>query len=247
MASSPLQKQQLLPLATLLTLLTVTLLTLFILLIRLPVIETDLLQRTRQALTEAGLPAGSVHFDGRDGLLTGAVSDENESKHVEQIVLAVEGVRAVKNRLVLSNSLSVEEGTAANTLQAISTGELHTPATEHAVEQLDLSAVQFEYSRAELSDAAKITLDQVVTLLTDESELRIEISAHTDDNSTALGNIAVTQARADVVRNYLLSQDIAADRVLARGYGSARPIAENDNDVNRARNRRIEITVQQPE
>jgi len=63
-------KQQVMPFAALLALLTVTVLTLLSLWVQQPAIETDLLQRTRQALAEAGLPTHLVHFNGRDGVLT---------------------------------------------------------------------------------------------------------------------------------------------------------------------------------
>ena len=87
------------------------------------------------------------------------------------------------------------------------------------------------------------TLQEVVAHLRKNPDLTVEVSAHTDSQSTALGNMAVTQARADVVRNYLLSQGVNATQVKAQGYGSARPLASNDTEEGRAQNRRIEITV----
>ncbi len=71
----------------------------------------------------------------------------------------------------------------------------------------------------------------------------IEVSAHTDNEGTALGNMAVSQARAEVIRNYLLSQGIEAKQVKAKGYGSVRPLADNATDDGRKQNRRIEISV----
>ncbi|WP_308874577.1 OmpA family protein [Thiothrix subterranea] len=70
----------------------------------------------------------------------------------------------------------------------------------------------------------------------------IEVSAHTDHEGTALGNLTVSQARAEVIRNYLLSQGIEAKQVRAKGYGSTRPIVEQST-AESTRNRRIDITV----
>ncbi len=93
-----LDKQQLVPMAALLTLVSVILLTLLSLLLQQPTIETDLLQRTRQALAEAGLPADIIHFNGRDGVLTGTVASEAEAERLQTVVDSVYGVRDVENR-----------------------------------------------------------------------------------------------------------------------------------------------------
>lgn len=249
MATSTLQKQQLIPLAALLTLLTVTLLTLLALLFRLPAIETDLLQRARQALTEAGLPTEHVRFHGRDGVLTGTIGSESEAASIQDVVTNVWGVRTVNNHLVTAHSNaasggSVEQpGITPPVAEQATPAGLHQPSRQHPIEQISLEAIHFEYSRAELDEEAVAALQQVVTELEKHPDMHIEVSAHTDDKGTALGNMAVTQARAEVVRNYLLSQGIEAKRVTAKGYGSTRPVADNATKEGREQNRRIEITV----
>lgn len=249
MATSTLQKQQLIPLAALLTLLIVTLLTLLALLFRLPAIETDLLQRTRQALTEAGLPTGYVRFHGRDSVLTGTIGSESEAASIQDVVASVWGVRTVNNHLVSASSNAAasdpaeQSGGTQPVTEPASIAGLHQPSREHPIEQVSLEAIRFEYSRAELDEEAVAALQQVVTELEKHPDMRIEVSAHTDDKGTALGNTAVTQARAEVVRNYLLSQGIEAKRVAAKGYGSTRPLADNATEEGRKQNRRIEITV----
>lgn len=248
MATSSLQKQQLIPLAALLTLLTVTLLTLLVLLLRLPAIETDLLQRTRQALTEAGLPTENIRFDGRDGILTGTVGNETDVELLENVVANVWGVRAVRSHLITANSKEATDVAAKAEIMSPLTGQadqgaLHTPSREYAIEQVNLDAIRFEYSRAELDEAAVEALDKVVAELQGNPDMNIEVSAHTDNRGTALGNMAVTQARAEAVRNYLLSKGIESRRVVAQGYGSTRPVADNSSSEGREQNRRIEITV----
>ncbi|MFN3786598.1 MAG: OmpA family protein, partial [Thiothrix sp.] len=69
------------------------------------------------------------------------------------------------------------------------------------------------------------------------------VAAHTDNQGTALGNYAVTQERAEVIRNYLLAEGVNANQVIARGYGATRPLVENNTAEQRQKNRRIEITV----
>lgn len=236
-------KQQLLPLATLMALVVVSVLTLLGLLLRQPAIETDLLQRTRQALAAAGLPADSIRFSGRDGILTGTVATEEEAQRLQSVVGSVYGVRAVNNRLIPAGTGAV--ATPAPVLEPVPPLDtpLHTPAKKYPVEQIGLEAIQFDYSRAELDAAAITALEQVVAELKKAPGMKVEVSAHTDSQGTALGNLSVTQARAEVIRNYLLSQGIEAGRVKAQGYGSARPLADNASEAGRQQNRRIEITV----
>ena len=102
-------KQQLLPFAALLVLVTVTLLTLLSLLVQQPAIETDLLQRTRQALAEAGLPTHIVHFNGRDGVLTGTVAGEADAERLQAIVSSVYGVRHVENHLIPVSTATAQQ------------------------------------------------------------------------------------------------------------------------------------------
>ncbi|QTR50863.1 OmpA family protein [Candidatus Thiothrix anitrata] len=234
-------KQPVTPVLTLMVTLSVATLTLVAVLSQQATIETDLLQRTRQALVEAGFSANNVQFNGRDGTLSGTVSSEVEAEQMLAISREVYGVRDVSGQLLVSNSIS----NASNVLEMppiISDG-LYAPSKQHEVEKIDLSGVQFAYAQAELNETAVQTLQEVVTHLRKSPDLTVEVSAHTDRQSTALGNMAVTQARADAVRNYLLSQGVNATQVKAQGYGSARPLADNDTEEGRAQNRRIEITV----
>lgn len=235
-------RQQLLPLATFMGMAAVVVLTLLSLSLSQPAIETDLLQRTRQALVEAGLPSDSIRFSGRDGILNGTVASEAQAQQLQAVVSGVYGVRAVENNLIPAETAAAPVSDAAQTVPATPTA-LHTPSRQYPIEQIGLGAIQFEYSRAELDAAAIKALEQVLTELRQHPAMKIEVSAHTDSQGTALGNLAVTQARAEVVRNYLLSQDIEAGRVKAVGYGSTRPLTDNADEAGRKQNRRIEITV----
>lgn len=233
-------KQQVMPFAALLASVSVTVLTLLSLLIQQPAIETDLLQRTRQALAESGLPTHSIHFNGRDGVLTGTVAGETEGQRLQQIVSSVYGVRHVENRLIPVSTASAQADSLM--VPSIPMPGLHTPARRYPIEQIDLDAIQFEYSRAELNSKAVSALEQVLAELRQQPAMIIEVSAHTDHDGTALGNLTVSQARAEVIRNYLLSQGIEAKQVRAKGYGFTRPVV-GSSTANSQQNRRIEITV----
>ncbi|WP_437639670.1 OmpA family protein [Sorangium sp. So ce854] len=71
----------------------------------------------------------------------------------------------------------------------------------------------------------------------------IEVSAHTDSAGNERYNETLSTARAQAVRRWLIDKGIAAERLVAKGYGSSRPIADNKSAAGREKNRRIEILV----
>ncbi len=54
-------------------------------------------------------------------------------------------------------------------------------------------------------------------------------------------NLKLSQGRADTVKAWLVAKSVAADRIASRGYGRQQPIAGNDTDEGRAKNRRVEL------
>jgi len=77
------------------------------------------------------------------------------------------------------------------------------------------------------------------------ASFKVEIAGHTDADGPDEANQYLSEARAGVVKAYLVENGIEADRVTAIGYGEAKPIASNDNAAGKAQNRRIEFTVTQ--
>jgi len=106
---------------------------------------------------------------------------------------------------------------------------------------LVLEGVNFETSSARLTSASLPVLDRVADRLKANADVRVEISGHTDSTGTAAVNNQLSKARADSVRDYLVSKGIAASRLETKGYGSSRPIADNGTAAGRATNRRTEL------
>lgn len=106
-------------------------------------------------------------------------------------------------------------------------------------------SVLFTSNRADLLPSAQAKLDEVADALTKQSpESRIVVEGHTDSQGSAALNQDLSQRRAQVVRAYLVSHGIAADRLSSAGFGSTRSIADNKSAEGRANNRRVEIVVQ---
>ena len=103
--------------------------------------------------------------------------------------------------------------------------------------------VNFWHASADLTDKARQILERVVEILTHNPELQIEIQAHTDSKGTAEINQALSDDRADSVKNYLVENGIDSTRLVAIGYGETRPKVTNDTVVGRAQNRRVEFRL----
>ena len=106
-------------------------------------------------------------------------------------------------------------------------------------------SVLFATNKSELLPAAQTKLQEVARALTQQDkDSKILIEGHTDSQGADDMNMALSQRRAESVKNYLVSQGMAADRITAVGVGKQRPIADNASPEGRANNRRVEIIVQ---
>jgi outer membrane protein OmpA-like peptidoglycan-associated protein len=108
---------------------------------------------------------------------------------------------------------------------------------------LNLNYITFDLNSSKLDSASFFELDRVIELLNKNESIKIEIAAHTDDLGDEDYNLKLSGERAASVIKYLSSKSIAADRMVAKGYGSSKPLVPNDSDENRALNRRVELTV----
>jgi OmpA-OmpF porin, OOP family len=105
--------------------------------------------------------------------------------------------------------------------------------------------VEFEISQSYLTPRGKAILDEMVLALQKLKGQKVEIIGHTDDQGLRASNLALSQARAEAVREYFASKGIDAGTVSASGAGPDRPIASNATGEGRARNRRIEFRLSQ--
>ena len=104
-----------------------------------------------------------------------------------------------------------------------------------------LSGVNFISGSAELTEPAKAILDTVAASIAEHPALKLEVAGHTDDQGPAAFNEALSQQRAEAVRAYLIGKGAIEDNLSAKGYGEAKPIADNATPAGRAQNRRVEL------
>jgi outer membrane protein OmpA-like peptidoglycan-associated protein len=103
-----------------------------------------------------------------------------------------------------------------------------------------LDGVNFDTAKATLRPESFARLDTVVEFMAHKKDARIEISGHTDSMGKKKANQTLSEQRARTCRDYLVSKGIEADRIVTIGYGDERPIAPNETEAGRQRNRRIE-------
>lgn len=106
--------------------------------------------------------------------------------------------------------------------------------------------IEFEYDTAIMLPGAEVYLTQVLGVLQQHPEvLKIEIQGHTSSEGGAEYNLRLSNARATAVYNWLIERGVDRKRLMARGYGLTQPIAPNDSEPNRQRNRRVQFRMVQ--
>lgn len=104
-----------------------------------------------------------------------------------------------------------------------------------------LKGVNFDFDQSFIRQDDFANLDQDVTTLKQWGNVKLEVAGHTDYIGTDEYNMDLSLRRADAVRNYLIDKGIAADRLTVKGYGESQPIADNETEAGRFKNRRVEL------
>ncbi|MDH5727114.1 MAG: OmpA family protein [Nitrospira sp.] len=103
--------------------------------------------------------------------------------------------------------------------------------------------ITFRINSAILLPEGKTVLNRVATILREDPTAAFEVGGHTDNDGPEHANGALSEQRAKVVVEYLISQGIAAERLTPNGYGASRPIAERATDEGLRHHQRIEFSV----
>jgi outer membrane protein OmpA-like peptidoglycan-associated protein len=210
-------------------------------------IEDNLRQRSQHALQDGGINGAEVRFVGRDGTVTLASAADKD-----RALSIVRGVNGVRVATVVARE-PVPEATAepSPTAEATPSAEPSpsptaspTPTAPPVQEQLGaLPTVTFENNSATLTPQGQAVVVNIANILKAHPTVKIRIEGHTDSRGAAAANLKLSQLRALAVLGALKAQGIAADRILAAGFGESRPKVPDTSDANRAINRRVELIV----
>jgi outer membrane protein OmpA-like peptidoglycan-associated protein len=220
------------------------------------------LSRARAAVTRAEADPGiakyaSTELDRARRLLASA-EDTAQEKHGHEATathyayLATQMARIAEQRAREQAALvRVQSGEAERRqlLEQAPTGDSRATLDEDKVVQTDrglmltLDDGTFDKNRAVIKPAARRGLDTLAKFLHDNPGRRVQIEAFTDTEGSSVYNLELSQDRADAVALAVIDRGVDAARVRAVGWGERFPVADNDDEAARQRNRRVEIIV----
>lgn len=176
------------------------------------------------------------------GAVLGAVVGGKKGALVGAAVGAGAGALAgnVWSKKMQAQKQEMEQATAGTGVQV----------TQTADNQLKLeipSDISFDSGKADIKPELRPILDKFATGLKGNPAATVRIIGHTDNTGTDAINNPLSVNRAASTRDYLVMRGVASDRIAIDGRGSHEPIAPNDTAANRAKNRRVEIFVAEPQ
>lgn len=171
-------------------------------------------------------------------------------KSISKGTLAIEGT-AVSIRGEVSDASTrqaIEKQMTAKLQHGYAfTNGLRVSATSQAVldRALDSRVIEFEHGSAMLTPAGMRIIDEMADAMRRMSGAKVEVIGHTDSVGNPASNLALSRARADSVKTYLVKKGIATELISTSGMGADHPIANNATEEGRKRNRRIEFRAAQ--
>lgn len=106
-----------------------------------------------------------------------------------------------------------------------------------------MQGIQFENGKSAIKSSSSTILDQIAQTFINNPSFIIEVQGHTDNVGNEQANIELSDKRANAVRDYLINKGVDPNRLTAKGYGPANPIADNATKEGRAKNRRVEFDI----
>ncbi len=117
---------------------------------------------------------------------------------------------------------------------------------DRSAKQIMTQPVMFEFDSARILPESEPTLSAVAKLLTEEPRMKVRIEGHTDNVGEAPYNRELSEQRAASVLEWLVRHGIDAARLTSVGRGRENPVASNDTESGRQKNRRVEFIIVEP-
>jgi outer membrane protein OmpA-like peptidoglycan-associated protein len=110
---------------------------------------------------------------------------------------------------------------------------------------LRLKGLSFANNKAEISSSKFPLLAKVQKVINEMGPSQIEVEGHTDSTGSKKSNDEISTKRAESVKDYLIAnQNVAPEKVTAKGYGDTKPITTNKTPEGRAQNRRVDVIIE---
>lgn len=190
----------------------------------------------------APLPDGSVRIEGGTVVLRGTAPSEEARAQIEAAARSV-----IPEGYTLRNEITVGDApdtTASDQIESSGSTDANVQEAEAALrEVLAIGQIEFESGTATLTAESREILDRAAEVFARYPVLGAEVQGHSDSQGDDASNLALSQQRAEAVRDYLVDQGADTAALTPQGYGEAEPIADNDTAEGRARNRRVVFSL----
>lgn len=113
-----------------------------------------------------------------------------------------------------------------------------------AAPDYNFSNIQFEFNSGILKTSSYPLLDKAVIEMKKDPSVKFILKGYASAEGTDAHNMELSIDRANAVKTYLINSGISADKLTAKGYGEANPVADNTTEAGRVLNRRVEIKLQ---
>ena len=187
-----------------------------------PHIEDDLSTRVGAALRDPDLQWVQTAAIGQSVHLTGYVPSYDAKTNATSTAASIWGVGAVVDEIVVVGTT--------------------TTCQEGIDEMLSRERIQFAPGSTAVHESSHFLL-KMLAVVALNCDATIEIAGHTDSYGNPITNQKTSEARAEAVRDYLISSGVKPERLKAIGYGETKPLYDTGTEEGRRRNRRIEFRV----
>lgn len=165
-----------------------------------------------------------------------------DSLAMQDVEAALQGVAGAQTERL--NAAREREAALARQEAALLAGsDLPAAVRDARGEVFTLGGDAFGSGQAALTASAAASVRALAAYLQAEPSAAVRVEGHTDSQGAAAANLALSQRRADAVRDALASAGVADERIQSVGLGADQPVADNASAAGRARNRRVEIIV----
>jgi outer membrane protein OmpA-like peptidoglycan-associated protein len=150
------------------------------------------------------------------------------------------GFRAeAKNYIAINENLDLTK--LKDKVEEISRNLILVPIEQG--QTLVINNLFFDFAEHNLLPESYPELERLVKSMQENANMKIKIDGHTDNVGTHQANMELSTKRADAVKQFLVSKGVAENRIQTKGFGATKPIASNNTDEGRAKNRRVECTI----
>jgi OmpA-OmpF porin, OOP family len=110
-------------------------------------------------------------------------------------------------------------------------------------ETIVLDHLIFEQGKAVINSQSFQQLDELVAMMKDSPKVEIQLEGHTDNIGNPEANLKLSQQRVDAVKKYITTRGVNKNRVKTKAFGGSQPVAKENTEAARAKNRRVEMRV----